>query len=128
MIFNLTYQDVLAQEPNSIKIKREQNLVKVYLDNTELTLMPIDRFGNPQKNKVVSYNLWIKGKGKPYAGFDNKLSGEMTQALNKLKKATAIYFTEISVEDDQGHIIKLPDVYETWFPDCKNCDKKKGIK
>lgn len=124
LIFNLSSKNICAQEPNLIKVKREQNLVKVYFDNTELTLMPIDRFGNPQANKVKSFKLWIKGRGKAYEGFDNKLSGEMVQGLNKLKKATIIYFTEIAVEDDKGHLVKLPDVYETWFPDCKNCDTK----
>ncbi|MCW3077310.1 MAG: hypothetical protein JWO32_1919 [Bacteroidetes bacterium] len=111
-----------------IKVKKEQNLEKVYFDNTELKLIPIDRFGNPRDNRIVTYKFWIKGKDKNFQGSANKLAPEMVQALNKLKKATKIYFTEIQVEDENGHLIKLPDVYETWFPDCKNCGKPGGKK
>ncbi len=118
--------NLLAQEPQTIKVKKEQNLVKAYFDNTELKLMAIDRFGNPKENKITSYKLWIKEPGgKPLNGFDNKLNAGMVNELNKQKKATKIFFTEISVEDDNGHIIKLPDVIEVWFPNCKNCDLKK---
>lgn len=112
-----------AQDPVSIKVRKEQNLVKVYFDNVELKLMPIDRFGNPRENKIVSYKLWIKGsKSNGLSGYDNKLSREMISELKKQKKAAKIFFTEINVQDDEGHIIKLPDVIDTWFPDCKNCD------
>lgn len=127
-MFGFLSLSLSAQEPNVIKVKREQNLVKVYFDNTELKLTPVDRFGNPKDNKVVSYKLWIKGKDKSFQGFTNQLSSEMAQALNKLKKATKIVFTEIKVEDDNGHLISLPDVYETWFPDCKNCGNTGGKK
>ena len=118
--------NLLGQEPQTIKVKKEQNLVKAYFDNTELKLMAIDRFGNPKENKITGYKLWIKERdGKPLSGFDNKLNAGMVNELNKQKKATKIFFTEISVEDDNGHIIKLPDVIEVWFPNCKNCDLKK---
>jgi hypothetical protein len=74
----------------------------------------------------VSYKLWIKSKNvKEIDGHENKLSNEMIRELNKQKKATKIFFTEITVEDDNGHLMKLPDVIELWFPDCKNCDNKK---
>ncbi|MBA2612318.1 MAG: hypothetical protein H0U95_10130 [Bacteroidetes bacterium] len=117
-----------AQEPNVIKVKKESNLVKVVFDNTELKLMAVDRFGNPRENLVTSYKLWIKGKGesKMFQGFNNNLSAEMVKELNKLKKATKIFFTEINVKDDDEHQLKLPDVIETWFPNCKNCDNKKS--
>lgn len=114
----------LAQQPGTIKVKREQKLVKIYFDNTDYKLIPIDRFGNPQENKVKAYKLWIKGIEQPFEGLSNSLTFEMIQALKKLKKATKIYFTEIEVEDDNSHLLKLPDVYEVWFPDCKNCDNK----
>lgn len=122
------YAKLNAQEPNVIKIKKESDLVKVVFDNVDLKLMPVDRFGNPRQNKVVSYKLWIKGKGdaKMYSGFNNSLSPEMIKELNKLKKSTKIFFTEISVKEDDEHVIKLPDVIDTWFPDCKNCDNKKS--
>lgn len=126
--FLFAYSSVNAQQPGVIKVKKESNLVKVVFDNTELKLMAVDRFGNPRENQITSYKLWIKGKGdaKMFAGFNNNLSAEMVKELNKLKKATKIFFTEINVKDDDEHQIKLPDVVETWFPDCKNCDNKKS--
>jgi hypothetical protein len=123
-ISNILY----AQEPQTIRVKREQNLAKVYFDNTELKLIVIDRFGNPRENKIVSYKLWIKENSpKGLNGFDNSLSSDMINELNKQKKAVKIFFTEINVQDDNGHLVKLPDAIETWFPNCKNCvpDKRK---
>jgi hypothetical protein len=126
--FLFVYEASYAQEPNVIKIKKESDLVKVVFDNVDLRLMPVDRFGNPRQNKVVSYKLWIKGKGEPkvYQGFNNSLSPEMIKELNKLKKATKLFFTDINVQDDDDHALKLPDVIDTWFPNCKNCDNKKS--
>lgn len=117
-----------AQEPAVIKIKKESDLVKVVFDNVELKLMAVDRFGNPRQNQVVSYKLWIKGKGdtKMFPGSNNSLSTEMIKELDKQKKATKIFFTDINVKDDDEHALKLPDVIDTWFPDCKNCDNKRG--
>lgn len=114
-------------EPKTIRIKKESNLVKVVFDNTELRLMAIDRFGNPKENKIVSYQLWIKGKGdaKPLIGYNNSLTAEMVAALKRQNKATKIFFTEITVEEDDSHLVKLPDVIEVWFPDCSNSAKDK---
>ena len=114
------------EEPETIRVRRESNLVKAVFDNTELRLMVIDRFGNPKENKVVSYKLWVKGKGFTNAieGYSNSLSPEMINLLKKQKKAVKIFFTDISVQEDDGHITKLPDVIDTWFPDCENCEKK----
>ncbi|MBA3682031.1 MAG: hypothetical protein H0W73_12850 [Bacteroidetes bacterium] len=124
--FLMVYATSNAQEPNIIKVKKESDLVKVVFDNVDLKLMAVDRFGNPRQNRVVSYKLWIKGKGetKMYPGFNNSLSPEMIKELNKLKKATKIFFTEINVKEEDDHSVKLPDVIDTWFPDCKNCDNK----
>ncbi len=124
--FILCLNFIKAQEPQTIKVKKEQNLAKAFFDNTELKLMVIDRFGNPKENKIVSYKLWLKEKSaKSLNGFDNNLSPAMINELNKQKKAVKIFFTEITVEDDNGHLIKLPDVIETWFPNCKNCAVRK---
>lgn len=111
-------------EPGTIRIKKESNLSKAVFDNTELRLMVIDRFGNPRDNKVVSYRLWIKSKSatREIEGYSNNLSSEMINSLKKQTKATKIFFTEITVQDDNGHLVKLPDVIETWFPDCTNCE------
>lgn len=125
-VFLLISASFFAQEPTPIKVKRESNLVKAYFDNTEYKLIPIDRFGNPQENPIKSYKFWVKGQDGFLQGYDNSLSAEMIKALKKVKKATKIYFTEINVEEDNGHMVKLPDVYEVWFPDCRNCAK--GVK
>lgn len=113
-------------EPETIKVRRESNLAKAVFDNTELNLIVIDRFGNPKENKIVSYKLWIRGKGNVQAlqGYNNSLTPEMIQTLKKQKKAVKIFFTEISVQEDDGHMTKLPDVIDTWFPDCENCGKR----
>jgi hypothetical protein len=123
LIFLSGNNSLSAQDdPVSIKVRKEQNLVKAYFDNTELKLMAVDRFGNPKENKMLSYKFWIKGEKGSIQGYSNSLNPNMTAELKKLKKATKIYFTEISVEDDQGHAVKLPDLYEVWFPQCTNCD------
>ena len=115
------------EQPVSIKVRKEQKLSKAYFDNTEMRLSAIDKYGNPRSNKIASFKLWIKGEKKPLLGYDNDMGTEITRELNKLKKATKIYFTEITIEDDDGHLMKLPDLYEVWFPNCVNCEviKKK---
>jgi hypothetical protein len=117
---------VKAQEPGTIKFKKESNLLKVVFDNTDPKLFVVDRFGNPRENRILSYKLYVKTKKetKEFEGFSNALSGEMINYLNKLKSATKLFFTEIIVEDEAGHPLKLPDVIDTWFPDCKNCEPK----
>ena len=111
-------------DPQTIKIKRESNLSKVVFDNTDLRLIVVDRFGNPRENQIVSFKLYVKEKRetREFSGFNNALSGEMINYLNKLSKATKLFFTEINVKDDNEHLIKLPDVIETWFPNCANCE------
>ncbi len=113
------------EEPQTIRIRKESNLAKAVFDNTELRLMAIDRFGNPKDNKIVSYKLWIKGKGEPrvFNGFNNALSAEMINNLKKQSRAVKIFFTEVTAEDENGHLVQLPDVIDTWFPDCQNCEK-----
>lgn len=114
-----------AQEPvQTIKVKREQNIVKAVFDNTEYRLFAVDRFGNPRENEIVSYSLWINGKGPELKGFSNVLTPEMLKELRKHKKAVKLFFTKIKVKSDDDHLVDLPDVIEVWFPDCKNCLKK----
>lgn len=127
MIFVRPALVVAQDEPKTIKIKRESSLVKAVFDNTELRLVIVDRFGNPRENKILSYQLWVKGKRetKNFPGHSNSLDHDMLDFLKKQGKATKIFFTEVKAEDDDGHIVKLPDVIETWFPDCMNCDKNK---
>jgi hypothetical protein len=117
----------LAQEPATIRVKKESNLVKAVFDNTELRLMVVDRFGNPRENKIASYKLYVKGKRdtKEFSGYGNNLSPDMIKYLTKTTTASKLFFTELSASDDNGHLVKLPDVIETWFPDCNNCGSKK---
>jgi len=114
-----------AQEPATIKVRKESNLSKAEFDNTERKLMVVDRFGNLKENKIASYKLYVKTKRetKEFEGYGNSLSVEMIKYLNKQSSATKIFFTEISAVDDDGHLVKLPDVINTWFPDCSNCGK-----
>ncbi len=114
-----------AQEPFTIKVKKESDLSKAVFDNVDLRLMVIDRFGNPKENKIASYILYIKGKRETasFEGYSNKLTGEMLNYLKKQKSAVKIFFTGINAVDDEGHPVKLPDVIDTWFPECSNCIK-----
>ena len=116
-----------AQEPQTIRVKKESNLSKVVFDNTDPRLFVVDRFGNPRDNKILSYKLYVKGKRetKEFKGYSNRLNQEMLTYLRKQTVATKIFFTEISAEDDDGHLVKLPDAIDVWFPDCKNCEKRK---
>lgn len=114
-------------EPKTIRIKKESNLAKVIFDNTELRLIVVDRFGNPKENRIVSFKLWIKSKAatRELDGYTNNLTPDMHAALKKEKRATKLFFTDLMVQDDDGHLVKLPDVIDTWFPDCVNCEDNK---
>lgn len=126
-MFCLSLYQAQDEEPQTIRVRKESNLAKAVFDNTEFQLMVIDRFGNPRENKILSYKLWIKGQSntRPLQGFSNSLTGEMISALKKQKQAVKIFFTDISVQEDDGHLVQLPDVIDTWFPDCENCGKGK---
>lgn len=116
------------EEPKVIRVKKESTLAKVVLDNTEGKLVVVDRYGNPRENRVLSYKLYVKGKRstEQFQGYSNRLDPELIAHLNKQGQASKLFFTEISVEDENGHLIKLPDMIEVWFPDCRNCEKKRG--
>lgn len=116
------------QEPRTIRVKKESDLSKAVFDNTELRLMVVDRFGNPRDNKIVSYKLYVKTnkETKEFSGYNNRLNGEMISYLNKQTKACKIFFTGVTATDDNEHPVPLPDVIETWFPDCGNCDKERS--
>jgi hypothetical protein len=111
--------------PATIKVRKESNLSKAVFDNTQPALVVMDRFGNPVENEIVNYTLYIKYKGdtKAFEGFTNKLSPDMVNYLKKTKKASKLFFTGIQAKDNNGHLVKLPDVIEVWFPDCKSCER-----
>ncbi len=48
----------------------------------------------------------------------------MVNSLNKLKKIAKIFFTDIMFNDHNDYLLRLPDVIDVWFPNCKNCCKK----
>lgn len=123
LLLSLQINVMLAQEPATIRVKRESSLVKAVFDNTERRLMVVDRYGNPRDNKIASYKLFIKGKRdtKEFTGYGNNLTFEMIKYLNSTKSASKLFFTNLNATDDDGHLVKLPDVIEVWFPDCRNC-------
>ncbi|MCU0359976.1 MAG: hypothetical protein MUF75_04540 [Bacteroidia bacterium] len=120
----------LAQDPPSIKVRKSSNLAKVVLDNTTYKLVVMDRFGNPTEARILNYRLHIKLKRetKVFEGNSNFLTREMVNFLNGLNSATKIFFTELKAEEKEGHLTDLPDLIDTWFPDCSNCDKKRNRK
>lgn len=122
-----THQVLRAQQPtNTIKVKKAEDLVKAEFDNVNLKLIAVDRFGNPRESAVLSYVLWIKtDPDKPYYSKNFAITPEMQQALNTCKSSTKIFFTNIVAQETDGHQVKLPDVIDVWFPDCKNCTPKK---
>lgn len=120
----------LAQDSPSIKVRKESRLAKVVLDNSAYKLVVLDRYGNPTEARLMHYLLHVKTKRETrvFEGHTNALSREMVNYLNGLGSATKIFFTEIQAEEEGGHISNLPDLIETWFPDCSNCDKKRNRK
>jgi hypothetical protein len=129
LVASLHSFSVVAQddEPKTIKIRKESNLAKAVFDNTIYKLTVMDRFGNPRDNKIMSYKLYVKSKSdtREFQGYSNSLTPEMVTYMNKQSHALKIFFTEIVAQDDNLHPVRLPDVIDVWFPDCKNCDRKK---
>jgi hypothetical protein len=105
LFFYFVSGSCFSQEPQTIKFKRESNLVKAVFDITESKLFVIDRYGNPRENKIASYKLYVKARKetKEFLGYSNSLNAEMLNYLKKQSKATKIFFTEISALDDDGH-------------------------
>ncbi len=125
----ITLSSVLkAQDPPSIKVRKSSNLAKAVFDNTSDKLIVMDRFGNPTESRILSYRLHIKLKRetKVFEGHSNSLTPEMMSFLKGLSSATKLFFTDIKAEEEGGHLTDLPDVIETWFPECGNCDKKRN--
>jgi hypothetical protein len=114
-----------AQEgPGTVRVKKESGLSKAVLDNTENRLFVVDRFGNTTQNEIMEYMLTVKSARdtRNFRGYSNSLTPEMVRYLNRQKSAVKIFFTAISAKDDNGHAVKLPDIIDTWFPDCGNCE------
>src|SRR5690606_7139264 len=109
--------------PATIRVRKESNLSKAVLDNTENRLFVVDRFGNPRENEIVAYELTVKSKRETrrFTGYSNALTREMIGYLNKQKSSTKIFFTGIVAKDEGDHPVNLPDVIEVWFPECRGC-------
>jgi hypothetical protein len=116
-----------GQEPETIRFKKESNMIKAYFDPTELKLIGIDRFGNPHENGIASFKMYVKGKKdkKAFESFSGALTSEMINYLNNLKTATKLFFTDVVAKDENRHLTKLPDVIELWFPNCASTQKQK---
>jgi hypothetical protein len=124
----LSTLDLCAQyedEPKTIHLKKESTISKAQFDNNDLRLFVIDKYGNPRDNEILAYTLHVKTrKGvAAFRGASNALTGEMINYLKKQKEAAKLFFTDITVLDEFGHALKVPDLIEAWFPDCKNCEK-----
>lgn len=129
LLFCASYKLSAQQPTNTIKVKKAEDLVKAEFDNVNLKLIAVDRFGNPRESAILSYVLWIKtDPDKPYYSKSFSITPEMQQALNTCKSSTKIFFTNIVAQEADGHQVKLPDVIDVWFPDCKNCTPKKQKK
>ena len=88
-----------AQEPQTIKFKKESLLSKAVFDNTDPRLFVIDRYGNPRENRILSYSLHVKTKKETvkFEGFSNTLNGEMLNFLNKQTSACKLFLDRKSV-------------------------------
>lgn len=127
-LFSVMSPGLYAQdEPATIRVRKESDLTKAVFDNTERRLMVVDRFGNPRDNNIATYKLYVKTRRstREFTGYGNTLSAEMLKFLGEQQVACKLFFTGISATDDNGHLVKLPDVIEVWFPECGNCDNNK---
>lgn len=114
---------LLAQEePAKIKVVKESDLAKAVYDNVEYKLVALDKFGNVVEHAVKYFEIHYVGKKKKLVIFKSNseyLTPEMLDDFKKLKEAKKIFFTKIIAEDEYGNKVKLPDVIEVQFPDCK---------
>ncbi|MDP2387919.1 MAG: hypothetical protein Q8M29_16215 [Bacteroidota bacterium] len=111
-----------SQEPATITVKKQSDLAKATYDNVEFKLIAMDRFGNIVDHSIKSFELHYvekKKKLKVFKSYNETLTPEMLSEFKKLKEAKKIFFTKIMAEDEFGNLVRLPDVIEMQFPDCK---------
>jgi hypothetical protein len=111
-----------SQEPATITIVKQSNLAKAIYDNVDYKLIAEDRFGNIVDHAIKSFEIHYVEKKKKLRilkSYNETLSPEMLEEFKKLKEAKKIFFTNIMAEDENGSLIRLPDVIEMQFPDCK---------
>lgn len=110
------------EEPQKITVRKESNLSKASYDNVEYKLIAQDKYGNIVNHAVKSFELHYvekKKKLKIFKSYSESLTPEMLEDFKKLKEAKKIFFTNIIAEDEFGTSVRLPDVIEVQFPDCK---------
>lgn len=110
------------EEPQKITIRKESNLAKASYDNVEFKLTAQDKYGNVVNHAIKSFELHYiekKKKLKVFKSYSESLTPEMLEEFKKLKEAKKIFFTKIIAEDEFGNVVRLPDVIEVQFPDCK---------
>jgi hypothetical protein len=119
----LLFTGLRGQEQNTIRFKKESDIRKAVFDNTEYRLIAVDRFGNPLDEPIVSFSLMVLGNvsSEEFSGRGNTLSKEMLAHLRKQKKAVKMVFSGLNIRDAAGHLVRLPDFSDIWYPDCKNC-------
>ncbi len=122
-IFLDCFESLQAQEPNVIKFKKESKYAKAVFDNVDNQLVVMDVYGNPTSAKIAKFKLYVKTKKetKEFSAYSNSLNTEMLNYLKKLKSSAKLFFTEISVVEEDNHLSKLPDAIEQWFPVCNGC-------
>ncbi len=110
------------EEPQKITIRKESNLAKASYDNVDYKLIAQDKYGNIVNHVVKSFELHYRisnKKIKMMISYSESLTPEMLEEFKKLKEAKKIFFTKIMAEDEFGNVVRLPDVIEVQFPDCK---------
>lgn len=122
---------IAAQENNevkSIKVKKEQLLVKAAFDESEFKVIAFDRYGNPHEKAIKSFSIeYNDGKGNYEAKVvGNTFPDNTIRFLTKKRaEATKICLTKIKAEDKDGHPEDLPDLCGiVIFPDCKKTGHK----
>jgi len=122
IFFSLSLPAFCQEEPQKITIRKESNLAKAMYDNVDFKLIAEDKYGNVVNHAVKSFELHYvekKKKLKVFKSYSESLTPEMLEEFKKLKEAKKIFFTKIMAEDEFGNVVRLPDVIEVQFPDCK---------
>lgn len=122
IFFTISLTAFCQEEPQKITIRKESNLAKAMYDNVDFKLIAEDKYGNVVNHSVKSFELHYVEKKKNLKvlkSYSEFLTPEMLEEFKKLKEAKKIFFTNIMAEDEYGNVVRLPDVIEVQFPNCK---------
>lgn len=116
-----------AQQPETIKIQKQEPFLKAEFDETNYKVVALDRYGNPHEDAIQSFVItYGEGKNIYEAPVKGNTFPERTIHFftKKRKTATKVCLIKIVAEDKDGHLQNLPDLCEiVLFPDCKNTQK-----